>query len=76
VTGGSGRRRRREGARGARDGARASSAGWGTHQQRGECASRTGQLQGAATGEEKAEGIRMAIFFNKLAGGASGGVKA
>jgi hypothetical protein len=39
-------------------------------------ASRTGQPQGATIGEEEAEEIRMGDFFNKLAGRASGGIKA
>ena len=51
--------------RGACDGAQASDDGWGAWQQQGEClsASRTGQPQGAVTGEEEVEGIRMDNFF-------------
>jgi hypothetical protein len=49
----------------ARDGTRVSGSGWGARQQRGECASasRTGQPQGAATGEEEANEIRIGDFF-------------
>jgi hypothetical protein len=54
------------GARGAPNRAQASGGGWGAWQQRGECASASwiGQPQGAATGEEEEERIKMSDFFN------------